>query len=415
MKLVRLGTGRTITPFGDHVLDMPAGTGTLRDHHAALAATLGATVVDAASAETAAADGPALVLWDDVFVTHRLVRGLRKVTRGETRPRRVTLPKSRFVELYAQHQDVTIHADGSASYNAWWLPNGFAAGELPALLAAATPVVVPFREKLLHFTVPPNILNRAQMVHPLTTTVAFHLRHWVHVLWLGNLWPQIEVVERITRNPLSTAARLLTSMRPGVQATTWALARNFSYVGKNVSIHPTACVELSVLGDGCRVGPYALVRGSVLGNNVTVEERANVGYSVLGEKDFVSKNSTVFACVGFPNADLCINGMQYCMAGRRSALTSLVRPMDMKYRDNVRVRMDGKSVEIAELMVGSCFGHDTFIGPEVLIAPGREIPNGVVVAPRPGAVMTRVDPRLKDGGTACVVDGTLTPMNTSDP
>jgi carbonic anhydrase/acetyltransferase-like protein (isoleucine patch superfamily) len=412
MTVALLQSGRVVAPFGDSVLDMPAGTGTLRDHHAHVAAALGMPLTSFPSLADVETQGPTLLLPDDTFLTLRLARSFRDAMRGREEPGRVTLPKSRFVELYGQHQDLAFHDDGSASYDAWWFPRGVARGAAAALRDKATPVVVPFRERVLTFPVPTNIMGRPDMPHPLTTTVAFHIRHWVHVLWLGNLWPQIELVERITRSPVGSLLRAASSLRLGKEATFHALKRNFTYVGRDVSIHPTACVEYSVLGDGCRVGPFALVQGAVLGKGVHVEERANVMFSVLGDGDFVSKNSTVFACVGFPQADLCINGMQYCVAGRKSALTSLVRPMDMKYRDHVSVRMDGKTAVIKELMVGSCFGHHSFIGPEVLIAPGREIPNHTVIAPRPGAVMTRVDPRMDKGGTGCVVNGTLVPYPT---
>ncbi|MBI5495532.1 MAG: hypothetical protein HY904_10950 [Deltaproteobacteria bacterium] len=411
MKLVLVATGRRIAPFDDPVGEMPAGTGTLAAHQRAVAEATGLTMAAAPSLEELDTGGePAWVMMDDLFVSLRLARHWLPAARAAGRPAVVTLPSSRFLELYGQHQDLRFHDDGSASYRAWWLPGGCRRGEAPALTAAALPVRPPFRERAIRFPVPRNILGRDEVVHPLTTTVALHLRHWVHVLWLANLWPQIELVERITRTPLSTAWRLLRSLRPGVAATKWAAARSFNYVARGVSIHPTACVEFSVLGEGCRVGPFALVRGAVLGHNVCVEERANICYSVLGDGDFVSKNSTVFACLGFPDADLCINGMQYCVAGRNSALTSLVRPMDMKYRDDVTVRMDGKTARIRELMVGSCFGHRSFVGPEVLIAPGREIPNGAVVAPRPGSVLTRVDPNVGADVPSCVVDGVLVPM-----
>jgi carbonic anhydrase/acetyltransferase-like protein (isoleucine patch superfamily) len=411
MRVVVLETGRILSPFGDAVTLAAVGLGTLGTHQADLAAMLGGKLVKAASLQDVpASTEPTWVLRDHTFLSRRLVRavvGLKLDT-----PMRVGLPTSRFTQLYAQHQDVAVNADGTHAYDAWWFPPGAPAG-WPVL--ESIPVrAVPFRERVLSFATPPNIMGRAVHEHPLTTTVAMHVKHWVHVLWLGNLWPQIEQVERITQNPLGTAWRLLRSVRPSVQGTQWALARNFNRVGRKVSIHPTACVELSILGDGVSVGPFALVRGAVLGRDVRVEERANVMFSVLGDRAFVSKNSTVFSCVGYPDADLCINGMQYCVAGRHSALTSLVRPMDMKYRDDVTVRMDGKNVAIKELMVGSCFGHHSFVGPDVLIGPGREIPNHTVVAPRPGAVLTRVDPQVAEkGGTAFVQDGVLVPLGRS--
>jgi acetyltransferase-like isoleucine patch superfamily enzyme len=415
VKLVVYRTGRVLEPLGDPVSEAHVGVRTLGEHQRGLASLLGLAFQEAPDANAVDTGGePALVLADHTLVTARLVRALLRVTRSSTADARVALPGSRFVTLYGQHQGTTPLADGGAAYDAWLFPTGLQAGAFPARSAAAAPLVVPFKEKVIPFPVPPNIVGRPQHDHPLTTTIALHVKHWVHLLWANNLWPQVELVERITSAPLSTAWRLLTGLRLGKQATFWALARRFTYVGRGVDIHPTACVEASVLGEGCSVGPFALVRGSVLGKGVRVEERANVCFSTLGDRDFVSKNSTVVLCAGYPDADLCVNGMQYCLAGRHAALTSLVRPMDMKYRDDVTVVMDGQPVPIRELMVGVCFGHRCFVGPDVLIGPGREIPNDAVVAPPPGSVMSRVDPEARAGGPCFVDRGVLKPLRPGD-
>ena len=404
MRLVVVRTHRMLAPFDEPVSQAAVGMGTLWQHQQALAALAGLEAVQVDNLEQAASDRPTLLLKDHTFLSRRLVRAWMDMARRGAGQMRVALPASRFTELYGQHQGLTTTADGAFIYDAWWLPGGVPPQATWSALDEVRAATVPFRERVLSMPVPPNIIGRPDHQHPLTTTVAMHVLHWVHVLWLGNLWPQIELVERITSRPLGTLGRVLRALRPSVSATKWALARSFSYLGRHVSIHPTACVEGSVLGDGVTVGPFALVRGSVLGRGTVVEERANVGFSTLGERCFISKNSTVFACVGYPNADLCINGMQFCVAGRNAGLTSLVRPMDMKYRDDVSIFLDGASVKVKGLMVGSCFGHGSFVGPEVLIAPGREIPNGTVVAPSPGAVMTRVADEVKVGGRVAHVD-----------
>ncbi|MEW5854336.1 MAG: hypothetical protein AB2A00_36515 [Myxococcota bacterium] len=410
MRMVVVRTHRVLTPFQDPVGKAQVGLRTLEEHQRWLAAHSGLTWHEAASFDDVESPEPALVLADHTFLTRRLLHSWLKLAQARDDVTQVALPRSRFVELYGQHQDLGTTPDGGATYDAWFFPKGVSRGGFRAAREGAQPVFPQFKEIVFRFPVPRNILARADFPHPITTTVALHIKHWVHVLWVNNLWPQIELVERVTSRPLSTVMRLLMSLRPGVNATKWAVARNFSYVARNVDIHPTACVELSVLGEGCRVGPYALVRGSVLGKGVHVEERANVCYSVLNDGDFVSKNSTVVSCVGYPDADLCINGMQYCVAGRNAALTSLVRPMDMKYRDDVTVRIDGRTVAIKELMIGSCFGHGTFVGPDILIAPGREIPNNSVIAPPPGAVLTKVSPEAAKGGVTYVDAGTLKPL-----
>ena len=70
-------------------------------------------------------------------------------------------------------------------------------------------------------------------------------------------------------------------------------------------------------------------------------------------------------------------------------------------------RNDGELVEIGMPMLGSCFGHDVFIGADVYIGPGRIIPNGIKIIADSGKVVTKVSPSVEAGKTYLIRNGEL--------
>jgi len=232
------------------------------------------------------------------------------------------------------------------------------------------------------------------------------------VLWANNLMPQIRLVERITGQPLGTLWRLATSLGLSRAAIFHRLQRRFSYRGERCRVHPTARVELSILDDDVEIGAYALVRGAIVGRGSVIEDRANVVFSSLSAETFVSRNSTLVMCAGYPNADLCVNGIQFSLAGRHAALTSFVRQMDIRHGAPVTVRDGEELVELPEHMLGGCYGHGVFIGPDVMILPGRSIPNGAVILPAPGQILAKTPDDWPEGQAGVVRQGELVALGS---
>ena len=389
MKAYVLRTGKRIAPFGDPVSESMIGNQRLED--------IQRRVFAAAGLEATYVDSPAEIqesrfalTYDDVFLTSRVFDDLLRQAKAGGSLRcglpadsllvRRTRPLQKLDEARVEGADLAL-------YRLWIIeaPHPPASeAELAALLAAAQAVCVKFKEKVIEVPTPPNIVGYTHYQHPLTSSVVMQIGHWVHVLCANQLSIQIRWVESITGRKLWAAGRLLAAglegLLQGLQGARlpgfkWAAARNFNRIGRNCDIHPTARLEFCQLGDNVKVGAYALVRGSLLGDGVQIEDRANVIFSVIGQDCFISKNSTLVFCAGYPEGDLCINGIQCTLFGRHVAMTSIVRVVDIKAKGEIQVLHEGQLQPVGTNFLGACFGHGVFAGLYVTVQAGRAVPD----------------------------------------
>lgn len=412
MQVYILQVDDPIAPFGEPARDAVVGGLTLTDLCDQTLARLGlqARRVPALDAVPPAA-GPTLLLREDLFVTHRALRSFLRRARARAGTWRLALPDSLLMQRYHPLQRLARADDGSYLFDLVYHDGEGGGGRSMAeAWAQARPLQPEFKERRLEVAIPRNIIAMERLEHPLTTTVAMRLRHWIHILWANNLMPQIRLVEQITGRPLATLWRLATSLGLSRAAVVDRLRRRFCYRGRRCRIHPTARVEYSILGDDVEIGAYTLVRGALIGRGTVIEDRANVCFSSIAPGSFVSRNSTLIMCAGYPDADLCTNGIQFSLAGRRAALTSFVRQLDMRHDAPVTVRDGGEVVELPGHMLGGCYGHRVFVGPDVTILPGREIPNGAVLLPSPGDLLARVPAGWPEGRAGVVRAGELVPL-----
>jgi len=219
--------------------------------------------------------------------------------------------------------------------------------------------------------------------------------------------PQIELLELATQKWWWGIWALLASTRVSAQKRVQALKKNFVFKEKGVYIHKTACVEASYLGRNVHIGPYAYVVGSVLADGVYVEDRAHVHQSCLGPKTFVSRNSSISACVAFGDTDVCTNGIQACVIAEKCGLTSFARPLDLNPRGPVSVVDEGVIRPVGALPCGVAFGPGVFVGADVTIAPGREVPAGVSLYASANQILRRFPDLEPEGGQYIVHEGSL--------
>jgi acetyltransferase-like isoleucine patch superfamily enzyme len=311
----------------------------------------------------------------------------------------VALPAScTYVRRFSALQGLEVQG-AHALFDLWLLPAGAGPSD-------AAPLEVIYKERLLAWPVPPRISGTDTWEHPVTSSVVFHVRHWLHVLQVNLLSIQVRWVDEVVAHPL-WGVSLLARAAIGRGRYVWRVGAAARRYGRDVDVHPTARVEGSFLGDGVRVGPHALVRGAIIGAGTVIEQAADVSYSVLGERCFVSKHSLLWAIVAHDRAELCMKGMQMCLVGRGAALTARATPLDVMPGRPIRVRDGASFVEVDVPVLGACFGHDTFVGADVYTGPGREIPNGVRIAPDPARVLSRVPASLDPARVYAVRDGTL--------
>jgi acetyltransferase-like isoleucine patch superfamily enzyme len=274
------------------------------------------------------------------------------------------------------------------------------------------------------------MFRQKSFAYPVTTSVAFHVNHWVNLLWANQVGIIVRWVEQITGHPLWTAWKLLKTLLIwlfsglgqlfkleslsaafGRGALRTAAMRAFNKIGRNCEIHPSAILHFCIIGDNVKIGPQSYVFGSVLGDGVYVEEKTKIVFTSLGANCFVSQITILNGVAAYPDGDVCIDGAHFCLAGRNVKLTGLARPLDLRTDGPIKVLHKGKAVEIGQEVLGSCFGHRCFLGPDIYIMPGREIPNDAVIIQPPGRVLQKIPGDFKPGVPMVVDGGTLRPYD----
>jgi acetyltransferase-like isoleucine patch superfamily enzyme len=387
---------RRIAPFGELARDLPVANVPLSEWTGRLFAKFGIEVKCVDTLDEIREEQPFLLTYDNVFFTRRVLKSfLERWKKAGFRASRLALPaNSSFIRQFSALQDHALTAE-HACFNFWGLPKGTA---VPSDMASAPPLEILYKEKLIDYRVPGHLVGFHEWQHPVTSSICFHVRHWLHLLQINRLAIQIRWVDEVVAHPIWAAFALLRGLIPGRGRMLWRIGASANRIGKNVDIHPTARIEGSFIGDNVRIGPQSLVRAAIIGEGSLLEERVNILSSVVGPRSFVSKNSVVYASASMEEANLGMSGMQMCLAGRRAALTPRATPTDVLPGRKLKVKLDGQLVEIDIPLLGSCFGHDTYIGADLYIAPGREVPNGVRIGPTPERVLSSIpddaDPNL---------------------
>lgn len=402
--------GEAIAPFSKRVDDCVVGQRSLKEQRreslrrAGFSRDLETETGDPAHM----VEGPALIWADNVYVAPRALRTFVQRAQTKTHPVRFCLPHHQFFEALSPLQDVPFDAETGYAYSVAWVPKGHTISIGDAFSLPTEQWLSPtFRYREIPVPRPPYISKTIPETFLLSSTFAIRIRHWVHLLRLSHMMPGLMLLDAAYRHWGWTSQALLRSVRLSKKSRERALKKNLVRRGKNVFIHPTACVEASVLGHNVHIGPYAYVVGSVLGDDVFVEDRAHVHQSCLGPKTFVSRNSSISACLSFGETDVCTNGIQACVVAEKCALTSFARPLDLNPNGPVKVWDNGQIREVGPLPCGVAFGPGVFIGADVTIAPGREVPAGISIYASPEQVVRTLPKECLEGSQYVVDSGTL--------
>ncbi len=400
-------SGIRISPFGDLAKDLPVGGVALSAWQDSVFGRVGLTRVDVDDWTAIPTDQPCLVTYDHVFFTRRVLRDfLRKWEKAGRAASRAALPKDALaVSGFRDLQDFD-EDDFRALFDVFGVPAGQPILSREAMTAAARPIEVVYRDIRIDVPMPKRMMGIEEWKHPITTSVIIHVRHWLPLLHANLLSIQVRWVDEVLTHPLWSAWVLFRSLIPRRGRLIWRVAARANRIGKNVDIHPTAHVEASFVGEGTTIGPGAIVRAAIIGKNVTIEPRVDLFASVIGDGGFVSKHSIVYGCAAMEQADVCMKGMQMCLVGRRAALTARATPVDLPPPGKRHRVRDGSELrEVSLPLLGSCYGHDSFVGADVFVGAARVIPNGVRIAPRADRILTKIADDLEPGQTYVVIDG----------
>ncbi len=412
LKAYILPSNKIIEPFMDPVGQSMIGNMSLAQHQRKVLEQTGmepAFIKEASEIKP----GPCLVTFDDVFFTRRVLRSLLAGFKAQGSIR-CGLPLGSLLVRHTkalQNLDTEKIGDEELALYRLYLVEFEKAPDseegLRHELKKAAPFATLFKEKIIQVQVPANIMGTAFLEHPLTSSVVMHINHWIHVLWANQLSIQIRWVETIVDHKLWTGSKamgaamacLLTG-RWNIPALKWAMAKRLNRMGQGCDIHPTAIVEFSHIADGVRIGANALVRGCMVGSNAVIEDRACVQYSVVGRECFISKNSVLVFSAGYPQGDLCGNGTQSSLFGRKVAITSWCRIIDIKAEGDVKVEHDGSLYSTGTSFLGACWGHESYGGMDATVQAGRSVPNGAIIVKDPDQIIRTIPKDLPPGKPA---------------
>ena len=212
---------------------------------------------------------------------------------------------------------------------------------------------------------------------PFTTKVIVQINHWSNI-WAINVILALADIAKLQQISKFKQIILLLKSR---SFNKWNILRKSNKIGKKCDIHPTACIEGSTIGDNVSIGAGVVVRGSIIGDNVTLGNSVVVEASVLGEKSTVLHGHIMFSVI-YPELFSVSQLISASLIGRKSFTGSGVTLTDYRLdKKNITVIQDGIKVDTGNRLMGSCLGHDVYLGSGCIVAPGRSIPSGMRIAP----------------------------------
>jgi hypothetical protein len=407
MKAYRIASGRRIFPFGDPARDLFIATSPLSVWQEQACRASGLELEDVASLDEVKSS-PALAFYDDVFFTEMALRQLVADGRSISKDAAIALPSSPASRALVPLSDARTFEGGTA-FDVFWLVSTPPRGESRlSLRARAAPHLIAIKERTIALRLPKADSASEAFEAPLTARVVAHVIHWIHVLRLSQLAIGVLLLDALRRDPW----RIL-GLRLAARRGPWAVARRMCFVHPTAEVHPTADLEAAIIGAGSIVRAHAHVHSSVIGSGVEIGDHAVVVGSALADRVQVLRASYIALCAAMPAASLSSYKVQLSLFGRDVFLTGSALLLDAKLRGEIRVEHEGALFEIGTPFLGACLGHRVRIGAQVAVAPGRAIPNDVLLVGPPGQIAERFP--IAGPGVFVVKDGAAVPSGDVPP
>lgn len=145
--------------------------------------------------------------------------------------------------------------------------------------------------------------------------------------------------------------------------------------GKNCSIHPSAIIEASVIGDNVSIGAHCTIRLAHIGSGTTIQDNVSVVQSVIGENNVISHNNHISMSQTFNDVYLIHGPYQFSIFGKSSAVFALINCDIRLDNKNIKIPTDIGVIDSHQPLLGIAFGHRSKVGGGNIIAPGRIVPN----------------------------------------
>lgn len=424
MKAYIYRTGTTISPFGDDVSTAQVMLETLAQTQERACRRNGLELVRIEKPSDAT-ERPCVLAADWTYFSEKALRDFLSTAREKKRPgAAMALRRCASVEHMLPLQDVVLQdwddqkSRGRAVYDLWLVPKTPEGplpdrpGEVRAFLEQrCPPLVVPMREITIPVRLPVLGEEEKFLNFPITSTVCCHISHWTHLLWMTTLSFGIGWMEYIRAHKTWTILKVLGTIFRRFSLNKWKILSRMRVRGKGCDIHPTAYLEASILGNGVKVGAGACIRNCLIGDNVIIADHVKLINSVIGENCYLTENTFVGSSLCYPGSTIGNVRMQVAVIGKEVYLHGWFTLMDAKFIGDVKVMHQGKRVGTGRSFMASCVGHRAILGAKVLLLPGREVPNDLLMVSRPEDVIAEVPadipprtPMVRDRGTLVTLE-----------
>src|SRR5262249_53788377 len=269
-------------------------------------------------------------------------------------------------------------------------------------VAAAEPVLLPYRELEWKLPVPVGMLGRSEEPFGATDTYLVRVDHWGHILHLNVAAMIAAWFER--GQTLGGKLWYLWRALCGFPWRRGRLAAAIRRVHRTAKVHHTAHVELSVVEAGAEIGPHAVVKNSYVARGARIDDGALVNACVGGGGAFVGSAAAVVRSVLYPGAFAAQHKMQFSVLGESSVAFTGSYFYDTNFERNVHVAHRGRVVDSGGRFMSVCLGPWARVAGGVWIASGREVPAHALIVQPPDRVLHRVDDALAASRMTTVKD-----------
>jgi carbonic anhydrase/acetyltransferase-like protein (isoleucine patch superfamily) len=419
MKVYIYSSGTKLQPFGDDVSEVQVLLETLAQTQERACKQHGLELVRI-DKPSEAVERPCLLAADYVYFSEKAIGDLVKTARERKAPgARLALLRCVSVEHTLPLQDLTLEdweaPQGRAIYDLWLVPEGPLPDkpeEVRGALAERCPALtIEMKEVVRAVRLPVLDDEERFFKYPFTSTICCHISHWTHLLWLSQLALGISWNEFFRNHKWRSAFKAIWAVLRRFSINKWKFFSGMNVIGKNCDIHPSAYIEFSMIGDGVKIGAGACIRNSLIGRDCIVADHAVVTNSVIGNECYLTENFFLVSSLCFPGSTLGNLKTQMAVIGRDVYLHGWCSLLDAKFIGDIQVMHNGKRMSTGRSFMASCVGHRAILGAKVLIHPGREIPNDMLLVSRPEDVIAEVPdnipprtPMVRDMGTLVALE-----------
>jgi carbonic anhydrase/acetyltransferase-like protein (isoleucine patch superfamily) len=389
-----LRTGRTIAPFHRPAGEMKIHGRSLRQHQEEVLRAAGCNVEPIDDLQ-AVRSSPCLLVHDDLYFTYHAIVGFLNAAekqRGMVSNARAALATSdlteRFVPAFQGAEVRVSDEEAYRVYDCYYLES--LRPDEP-LEGQTRLVPVPYTLKRMRSRANRYFEPSGRFSIPIARTFMTPIQHWANLVTANLLGMPDFFLHVLRQRPLLAASLpFRAAWRAGSLRPTRMLGK-FYVAGRRCRTAPSAHIECAVLGRRVKIGPNAVIRGAVIGDEAEIGPGAIIEGCTLGDRVTIDGGITLRCCVADDEASLGAFFNQMSVFGRSSVLCPDSGIYDFQFKGSVRVTHKGHSVPSGSRLLGGCLGDRAFIGPDVHLVCGQEVPNDCVLVQSPRALVRDVE------------------------